>query len=350
MEKIPDTYYVRYEECNKARGNYHVDRHETQLLKAAIEKEEEVIKTLPRYVPGVFYQGFTFEKNRLRSPQDIEIDEEDNLYVADGGFPRMIQKISNKSVIIYEKKYNRLSKGQVDIERDNDGNLFVFARRTLSKRTTENNIYVTIPKAGSDDVFPFQDMHIAIGQRNTLFLIKTITPFVNTPVIYSYDFKGNLLCKREIKGENVKPGEGYIQLIDLTTDSKGNVLLVYSYLNPYWDKVKDGYLYRNGILKFEQNCNQIYNRALALDGKVTSITTTPDDSIIISDKHCFYVYDKNLNPLFKYDLSNRELGKISIRRIKADLRGQWLYIIESKYSRILKYDLQNKKLYEKGKE
>jgi hypothetical protein len=382
MDKIPDTYYLRYEECNKARGNYYVDFYETQLLKEVIEKEEEVIKTLPRYVPGVFYQGFTFEKDYLLSPQDIAIDAEDNIYVADGGPLRTIKIISNKGEILYKEKiYLRSlgSGGKLDLERDNDGNLYFFTSRALLIRNIRKNYkalvrqkenealaasdrrkaelrtlararkYEIISKNGNDYAFPFYDMHISLGQGNTLFLIRAISPYANTPVLYRYDFEGNLLCKREIKGESVKPDEGYIQLIDLTTDTKGNVIVVYSYFNPYWDKAKRGYMYRNGILKFKQNCDQISDRALALDDKATSITTTSDDSIIISDKLCFYVYDKNLNPLFKYDLSNRELGEISIKRIKADLRGQYLYLIESNYRRILKYDLQNKELYTKAK-
>lgn len=380
MEKIADTYYLRYEEHKEARGNCEVDFYETKLLKESLEKEEEVIKTLPRYIPGVFYQGFTFEKNYLLSPEDIEIDGEDNIYVADGGPMRTIKIISNKGEILYKEKiYIRSlgSGGKLDLERDNDGNLYIFTSRALLIRNIRKNYkalvrqkesealaasdrrkaelrtlargrkYKIISKKGKAYAFPFYDMHISLGQGNTLFLIRAISPYANTPVLYSYDFEGNLLCNREIKGENVKPDEGYIQLIDLTTDTKGNVIVVYSYFNPYWDKAKRGSRYRNGILKLDRNCNQIYNKAVTLDDKATSITTTSDDSIIISDNHCFYVYDKNLNPLFKYDLSNRELGEISIKRIKADKRGQYLYMIESNYRRILKFDLQNKELYTK---
>lgn len=380
MEKIPSTYYLRYEECNKVKETYRPDFFETKILKEAIQKEETTIKNLPRYVPGVFYQGFTFEKDHLHSPGDIYLDAEDNIYIADGGVPSMIQKISNKGEIIDKEivsfrgivlgRSNVLSKN-FDIENDDKGNLFIYGEQTLLKKIIMDNGYddkgnrfiypkqtsqkkiknyiykIILGGRGDINFFPFYDMRIVIGPMNTLFLIRADASFSNTPVIYSCDFDGNLLCQREMVDENIKPDEVNTQLIDLTTDNRGDILLVYSYFNSHWDNAKRAYIYRNGIFKLDHNCNLIYNKELSLDGRVTSITTTLDNYIIISDSHCFYVYDKNLNLQYKYDLSNRELGEISIKRIKADLRGENLYIIEGQYGRILKYNLNDKKLCEK---
>ena len=88
LEKIPATYYLRYEEAKKARGNYQVDFHQTKLLKKMVAEEVEYIKRLDKYVPGVWYTGFI-------SPHDIAIDQENSVFVADG-YHRTIHKLSQK--------------------------------------------------------------------------------------------------------------------------------------------------------------------------------------------------------------------------------------------------------------
>ena len=88
LNKVSPTYYLRYEEAEKARENNQVDFHETKLLKEIFEVEKESIKNLNKYVPGVFYTGFIY-------PHDIAIDQENNVFVADG-YRRTIQKFSQK--------------------------------------------------------------------------------------------------------------------------------------------------------------------------------------------------------------------------------------------------------------
>jgi hypothetical protein len=57
LEKLPETYAARRETLEKARFPDYVEFKDTSLWKAAIEREDAALRTLPRAAPGVFHHG-----------------------------------------------------------------------------------------------------------------------------------------------------------------------------------------------------------------------------------------------------------------------------------------------------
>lgn len=368
LENIPATYYLRYEEVKKARGNYEIDFHQTKLLKRIVEDEERFINSLNKYVPGVWITGFV-------SPRDITIDQGDNVFVADGYF-RKIYKLAQK------EKQARIrqggSGGWIDIEIDQSGNLYkltdgnlhrisINARSygdmwsaTVKSKPIEKSARVRISHGGTGvwtdksgnlynkqperkikrtpiDYRPYGEKRFALLKSNKIFLIV-----VNKPHLLSYDLEGNLLCKQKVSNKNSTQREGNIQLIDIDSGPDDSIFVVYSYPNSYRDENRNRYVIRNGILIFDQNCNETFYKEIDIDTKVRSIEAI-ESGIVVADRNNIYIYDQNVNLIFKKKVWDKELGEVDIRRISSDKSGTYLYLIENRYSRILKYNLKTRK-------
>lgn len=350
MEKIPPSYYVRHEEAEKAKTmNYEVDFYSTKHLREVIEKEERTVKSLPRYVPGVFYQGFTFEKDFLMLPSDIAIDEEGNVYVADLD---VIHKFSKNGELI-KKRMDNL-RAEKDIEFDKRGNLYAYAfgewllKINLPDLDISYLSHERFPKKKGEG-FSSMKHHFTVSAGDKLFFIKGLYGMGSeSKTVFSYDLKGNLLCRFDAKANDIRPLETEIQFLDITSDNEDNILIVYSFYNPVWDTVRNRYQFRDGILKLDPQCNQLFDKKIDLDGqKARSITQTSDGRIILASEDNIYVYDKHLTLMFKESLSGKELGKVDIRRIQAEREGEHLYMVESRYRRILRYNLMTRELHKK---
>jgi hypothetical protein len=335
MERISDNYYLRYQEMHNARS-VHFNLYSTKIFKEALSDEEIAIKALPRYVPGVLYQGFS-------SPRDLDIDSDNNIYVSDAGIVEAVFKLSNNGEILDKIQIyrSRSGAGPIDIDRDENGSLYLYSSGDLFK-LDRNSLEARpiLPKKSAGEIFPHRDMHFAI-KGNKVVLINDIKPFANEPYIYIYDTEGNYICRYEPSPQDIKD---WMEFIDLTFTEKGNIFVIYSYLNA--DRNLNKYI--NGVLILDQACNEMKNVRIDLDGKVTSIAHT-SDAFIIADKHQLYFFDTNLQLEYKYDLIDKDLGAISIKRIKTDPDANNLYIIESNYRRILAYKLRSKALFTKDK-
>jgi len=316
LERIPATYYVRYEEAEKARGNYEIDFHETKLFKKVVEEEEKFINRLNKYVPGVWYTGFI-------APHDIAVDQRNTVFVADG-YGRSIIKLSP------EGKQHTISRsgsgGSIDIEFDQSGNLYSFRGGSL---------YYDNNRISMKDL-PTGDIRFALGQNKRIFLVSAYKPF-----LLSYDLEGNLLCRQKVPNRNSTEFEGNIQLIDIDSGLNGSIIVACSYFNPYWDKSRKRYATRNGIVIFDQNCNETLYKEIDIDRKVRSITAT-ESGFVVADTNSIYVYDKDINLIFKEKMKGKELGIVDIQRISCDESGTYLYIVESRYERILKFNLKTR--------
>ena len=130
-------------------------------------------------------------------------------------------------------------------------------------------------------------------------------------------------------------------MIDIDSATDDMIIVAYSYFNPYWDKSRKTYVNRNGILIFDQNCNEAFYKEIEIDSKVRSIVAT-EDGFVVADRDSIYIYDKNINLKFKEEMRGKELGVVDIQRISSDNSGTYLYIIESRYERILKYNLKTR--------
>lgn len=302
---------------------------------------------LPQDIPGVFYPGLSCEDKFLSSPHDIDVDDEDNVYITDSSF-QTIYKISKNGELLKKSKYHL---GGEDIEIDKENDLYSFNRNNTFNRNTlfRTNKFSLLssqvtPKNGINKSFPSLpgNAGFTVGRRNDLFFTKGRNYPQHTHFIFNYSFEGNLISEHEVSFKNIYPDAVIIQLIDLASDAEGYIYVVYSYFNPYRDKGEERRDYFNGILKFGENLSQIFNKKLDLDGKVRGITITKNGDVIISEKHGFYVFEKNMNLKYEEKVNSEELGEVDIARIKTDRRGDNLYLIEGRYGRILKYDLRNK--------
>jgi hypothetical protein len=376
MEKVPESYYLRYEEAQKARENNEIDLHETKLLKEVVELEETFIESLSKFVTGVF-----FKKN---SASDIDFDNAGNVYVADN---HGIYKISENGELleINGRSYQQIRSDYhpVDIEITKDGSFYALSRNIFlkvnifskkinetTKQITENTARKTtgtvvefgggsrgghippfiqiLPKNGGNSDFPRDvDMRFIIGANQKLFLVKENMPFASdrATALYAYDFNGNSFCKYEALHERKNNAD--IQIIDVASEAGGNILVIYSYVSPIWDSKENKYVYQNGISKIDLNCQKIYDEKIHLTGKARSITSGSNGDIIIADNNSFYVFDKKLRLVFAQNLSESALGEVDITRVKFNKKEKSLYIIEKRYGRILKYALSGKEWYKR---
>ena len=353
LERVPATYYVRYEEIEKVRNSYDtLGYYQTNLLKKVVEGEKEFIRSLNKYVPGVLFTGLTI-------PIDIEIDQKDNVFITDNGVVKMYPQKGRPNLICGGG--SSLS-GRKDIEVDRNENLYFFGEGYLHKI---NNYFQKVnlrnmgvvhgkimvyrnglvePPEFEQGFYRFNRTlfnglpprvgRFTLGQNKKVYIIAPHT-------LFSYDLEGNLLCKKKISNKNSTPSEGDVQLIDIDSAPDGSIIVALSHFNPYWDKTRQSNRHRNGVLIFDQNCNETFYKEIDIDSKVISIVATKS-GVIIADRNSIYIYDKNINLISKEEMKGKELGEVWVRRISSDKSGTYLYVIESRYKRILKYNLKTR--------
>lgn len=345
LEKVPETYYLRYEELQEASGNYEVDKYKTDLFRELIDLDEAFIKNLPKFLTGVF--------SIHGSISDMDFDKDGNIYIVDN---QRIMKITKEGELlrIGGEIYFQITSNikPIDIEFDEEGDLYAFAARESQKiNFTEKSIKQAMERlsiqyyggplktplfAKKEKKPKFADTYVKaeIVQNDKLFMI---IPEGNE--LESYDLDGNKRCQYSREKD-------YFKFIDIASDRNGYLYILYS------NHEKDGMVYRNqnGIFKLDQNCKLISNNTLDLDSKeVKSIEPANNGDMIIAAKDSFYIYNKNYQLLSRENLMDKELGQIDIHRIKIDKKSEYLYLIDKKYSRILKYNLITKE-FDKRKE
>lgn len=334
LQKLPASYYLRHEEAEKARATYLNYYYKTGFLKKAVDEEIEFIKSLSRYVPGVFCPSGTYKDALLRFPYDIDIDMDGNLYVADGDFSITLYKISkNGSLINKSTLFNGVTSSETDIEFDKDGNLYAYAKRALIEiDTTTLSSKVALCKKDSNYIFPYYESRFCIADKK-IYLLQEDKPFRNNApfqYLYMYDFEGNLLKKIEVPESNT-----YAYSFDITTDLNNNIYIAYG----------SGPSIR--LIKFNKKLEQQYDRQVKIDILIPDITIARGNHIIIAGTQKIYVFDKNMDLLYEINPGESELGEIDIRRIKVDPHGERLFIIERAYNRILMYSLKEKRWFVK---
>lgn len=311
LTKIPATYYLRYEENEKVSGNYSFSVYKTKILKRMVKEEEEHIKSLNKFVPGVWYTGFN-------SPNDIAIDSDDTVFVADR-WKRAIYKLSQKDKIIKKKTPGKT--GWIDIEIDRNGTFYEFAYDRLYGHGR-----VSIPRLRIHG-----DRRFTIIPNKGLFVINKYEPF-----FVKYSFDGKVLCKLDFSNRDTVTWTSKTRLfqdIDSTPDDR----IAVAYYCPNRGMTQS----KRGVIIFDSDCKMVFDKEIAIDNlDIRSIDVTKSGLVIIAGKRNIYIYDQEINLIHKEQLTGRDLGNIDIQRISSDMTGTFLYIAEGRYERVLKYNIK----------
>lgn len=339
LESLPYTYYPRYEVLEDVKGQHEVDWQITSLLKETINNEEKHIRLLDRYPDGVIFKGFTDEKEYLIGAYDIAVDR-DYIYIGDGGFPMRLVKITNNGEWIIDSKIwvrGSNSGGNIGVGLTKDGRLWVTARECLKEFITIERTYLQTtdlncsnPK--NENLYSTNYYHrFHIDKNNNLHLI-TIEGKLPAG-LYIIDKDGNVISK-------YIPTDKDMRLNDVVTNSAGNSYVTFTVFNYTISNKRSG-----GIAKFDKYAEPV--KWLYLDNireRFINIAIDKNEKVYLSLKDSFNVYDSDLNLMNSIDLKHPELGELEIIAIDVDKEGKYLYVIDSEYQRIIKYDLINRKL------
>jgi len=315
LEKIPAIYILRFEEAQKAKSNsYDLDFYKTKILKREVEEEEKYIKKLTKYVPGVFYTG-------LSSPHDIAIDNEGNVYVADG---HLAIKFSTEGKAIgnFGTEFNEL----VDsVATDQNGILCIYNERKMYcdpqgiKGISIRGLY------GKGIRF--------VVKHENIYIIKGHT-------FYTYGLADEKLTVRD---NNNPTSDNDNIFTDISVGPTGTIVLAYSSYNPNWDKSINGYCYSNKLILLykdgEKHVEYIFNTC----SRIRSVIQTKS-GFVVADTDTIYILNNDLNLIYKEELRGTELGTVDIDRIVLDNNENFLYLLDRRYGRILKYNLIAKEL------
>ncbi len=342
MEKVPPTYFLRHEENEKARNNYATDSYSTNRFNELVTIDEKFSRVLPRQLKAIF--SFTDSAN------DIDFDKDGNVYVS-----------NYREIAKYSPDGQRLNVGNyvgsmqitgsykpIDIEVDKSGDILAFMKNEFLKLTfSEKEIKKALKSvlrpsvhvpfrtqlfANKDKELPANaDLHAVLAKNQNLFLISPGSGWVK-----SYDPDAHLHCEIDISENNLK-------ITDITSGPDDSILISYS-KGPTWKG--HGYGYNAGVLKLDENCREIDKLELDLEGsEIKSVAVTAKGNIVASTENRFYLLDKDHRVVLKETIQNSELGEVDIKRIKVDTRTDTLYLIDGKYNRLFRYDLQTKKWY-----
>jgi len=378
LERIPESYYSRYIEYQGAMYSDRVDFYKSKHLKNMVEREKEYIEGLDQHLPGVW----CFAKY----PEDIAIDRENNVYVAavntkgtkgercipthcrmeieidqNGNAVCMNYDRSNVSPTLSYLSFVRPKKPppqrsyQITRREAFEQQALLFrAGRVVPYRSGPQprqggsinspppkprlkgfNVSISGLPAGPGEV------RFALTQNKRVFLIS-----VDDPFLFSYDLEGHLLCKQNVSTVNGSMPAGSFKLIDIDSTADDNVVIAYSYRD---ENSRDfrGIYTRNGVLLFDQNCSLFFRKEIEIDHPIRSIQAM-GSKYVAADKDSIYVYDKDFKRLFKEKLKGTKLGAAKVReisRISSDMSGTYLYIIEDRCYRILKYNLKTREFF-----
>ena len=332
LEKIPHSLAVRSEELSKARGNYFVEQSETKHLKAAIEKEEAELKSVPRYVLGVFHHADHSDKRALIAPEDIEIDQEGMVYVGDACFPTRVFKFTSEGTLLTVRRMPATSCSKIDFELTPAGDFISFFQQklvSLDKRTFQITIRAHYNPVSRRFVFPTTAnmSRFALTKDDTAVFLLCQGP-KKPPAVCRYDFQGTLLQKRQLSQGETPPWPMWP--VDIVAGADGNFLILYR---------KGGSYTEGGVLKLDAQLNTLSQTPISTQAEITAMTTL-SQQIIVADKATVYFYDPDMTLQYmEFVQNNKELGEVRITRMKADKNEEYLYLIDQRYRRILKYHL-----------
>lgn len=360
LPKIPFNRYSRAAEANKAHSSYGTDFYKTELLKGTVQQEEKLIKELPELTKGVLYT--------MSSLNDIAIDSGGNIFLANHQGINKIPKNNNgyDTVNIGEMTIYNTS-GAIELEIENDQ---LYALRgshmytlNVSSENIENTQLATkqfIPGRGLVLSRPMTGVPATVAPgysrppRSTTKEIENPILLTNNNPANSlpsdsyrfaldrdglihiggsrYQKNGELVDKQHLDVSSLKH-QTAPKVVDTVTDDEGNTLVAFyfpSETSPL----------RSGIARYDKNHRYLGANLLPVNRDVTSISAAAG-LFYACDSESFYILDKNLEVISRQLLSPEMFGEFDLRRIKVDSAGENLFLIDSRYGRLLWYDLKS---------
>ncbi len=364
LTKVSFNRYARAAEVEKIHSTYAADISRTELLKASVQQEEELIKQLPELTQGVLY--------KMDALNDVAIDNRGNLYLA-----------GNTEIVRLPRKgagYDTANIGVTDIY-DGSGQMeleiefgWLYALRNthlvrinISAATIENSplatrqylpgrglvIYrpttttvtpaqvtknssippqVTSPEKYEPEILvnsngcqpnslPHEDSRFAIGSDGLIHIGDSL-----------YTTKGALIERRPIDVSSLNRRTSP-KIVDTVVDNDGKTLVAFYFPS------ESGF-YRNGVAVYDRNNRFLGVKSLPVKLDITGIAASAG-RYYACDRESYYVMDKDFALVSRQFLDRNLFGEYVLRRIKVDAAGENLFLIDARYSRLLWYDLKS---------
>lgn len=377
LTKVPFNRYARAAEVGKVHSTYAADISRTELLKAAVQQEEELIKQLPELTQGVLY--------KMDALNDVAIDNRGNLYLAgnteivriprkgagydtanigvtdiyDGSGQMELEiefgwlyALRNTHLVRINISAATIEKSPLATRQYLPGRGLVIYRPTTTtaapakiyKTTTAHVTPSQVPRSSSTppqdtspetneteilvnsngsqpNSLPHEDLRFAIGNDGLIHMGDSL-----------YSTKGVLIERRPIDVSSLNRRTSP-KIVDTVVDHDGKTLVAFYFPS------ESGF-YRSGVAVYDRNNRFLGVKTLPVELDVTGIAASAG-RYYACDRESYYVMDKDF-ALVSRQLPDRNLfGEYVLRRIKVDAAGENLFLIDARYGRLLWYDLKS---------
>jgi hypothetical protein len=163
---------------------------------------------------------------------------------------------------------------------------------------------------------------------------------INNKTFYAYALNGDKLTTLDIS--NIA-NENDDVFTDISVVPTGEIVLAYSSFNPKWDINSNRYCYDDKVVLSNRNEWKPIGYNVNICSRIISIVQTKF-GFVAADNDTIYIFDKDLNLTHKEELGGTLLGIVDIERIVLDNSESFLFLLDRRYGRILKYDLNAKEL------
>lgn len=342
LERISNNYYLRNEENDYAysAGYYNFEINETKIFKKIVDDEKIKIKHLERYINGVIFKGFTDEKIYLSIPIDIEFDSSGNICILDEKFNREIKVFDVNGYYINSININTHLESFGSIYFDYNDDIYLSSSRYFLKFYKDRK-YIGFKNYGEQLNF-LQGLDFS-SNDGLYFIVRNFNLF-NTAYRNKFsiiNFEKNLNCSYNYNDEKIYDVDANnYKFYTICISSKNNFYVTDVFID-----------------KFDNKC-MLLSRNKIENKYVPTCFVVGDNEVIVSDRYNLYFYDKDYNLKYTENFDtgfgrpgnnkNSYLGAMDISNIKADKGWNYLYIIDSKYERILKYNIKTRSWAQKG--
>lgn len=348
LEPVLSTYYPRKEELHKAQAVYGVDLRDTKLYNAVIQKEENDLKKMERYPNGVIFYGLVDEWKRLDNPQDIAVDK-NFIYVGDRGLRTKLKLFTLNGDWVRDMDVCNSGSGYpITIETMLNGELWAATDGHLVKYQVNSGAYIGYEQSdclGAKLKFSKYDTRFKVDNEGFFRYVN----IKRNDYAYASTRNGFFVADKEGTIQNEYKPENEL-FRDVVTDAED-----YSYVTfiDYEIGKRGGISQKGiGILKINKNAELekkiLLNVVNDVHARSVNIAIDNKDRLYLAYNSTINVYDKELNYIETIQIKTSAIGEVAISGIISDSDGEYLYMIEAKYNRIIKYDLKNKRLVEKG--
>lgn len=336
LEKIPDSYWCRHEELEDAKSYGYVDDlYSTKLLKDALEKEAEEIILLPKNVPGVLYHEGISPPPQGGSLRifDVALDNRGMYYLAADG-PPSVSILSKSGAWTGIKVQPPWGANMSSVASDEAGQVFALIGGKLVR---------VFPNGMRDDTVGTVKGRTGrfLVHAKGIFLIENTPDYADPnppraiPIIYHYDFGEKLICQSKSEPDFI--------FRELAMSADRESILVVAGDSPFLNfKGPDcGSL----MIRYDLACQKLFSCRLpnvGCDYPAMSIASLPKGGFVAATEDRFSVYSDECALMFEETIAGRDMGRVSISRVRTDASGESIYFVDRHYGRLLIYNLRNR--------